>query len=90
MLSNGSQIANATLKSWLALMLGSVAAATLLRRTRSPWCGWLCAIAALLGVLAVIDTVSVSTGGIFASLAFASFVVWLLTASIIIMYRRPL
>ncbi|MGI8825949.1 MAG: hypothetical protein ACR2JC_09940 [Chloroflexota bacterium] len=56
--NDGAQITNATLGVWIAVAVGSVAAATFQHRIRSRWYGWFCTLAAVLGVLAVIDTVS--------------------------------
>jgi len=48
------------------------------------WYGWLCTIAAVLGVLAAIDSVSTFTGGIFANAALAvGVVLWAAMTSIV-------
>ena len=89
LLNDGSQIAGATLGAWLAVAVGSVAVATFLSSSRTRWYAWFCTVVATLGIVSVIDTVSVSTGGVFAMLGFAGFVLWVLTTGIV-MYRRPL
>ena len=88
-LSDGSHIAGATLGVWLAVTIGSVAIVSFLSKNPVRWYGWLCVIVATLGILSVIDTVSISTGGVFAALGFAGFVLWMLITAIV-MYRRPL
>lgn len=88
-LNDGSQIVGATLGAWLAVTIGSVAVATFQSPTRARWYAWFCTVVATLGILSVIDTVSLTTGGIFAMLGFAGFVLWVLITAIV-MYRRPL
>ncbi|MEO5841027.1 MAG: hypothetical protein ABIQ73_21800 [Acidimicrobiales bacterium] len=86
MLNDGSQIARATFGVWIAVALGSVAAATFHHGIRARWYGWFCAAAALLGVLAVIDTVSTGTDGVFAQLAFGiGVIVWLTITSVLML-----
>jgi hypothetical protein len=88
-LNDGAQIAGATLGVWIAVAIGSVAAATFLNRIRPTWYGWLCGIAAVLGALAVVDTVSTSTGGAFAQLAFFfGVIVWVTATSILLLRDR--
>ncbi len=86
-LNDGSQIASATLGVWIAVAVGSVAAATFQHHLRPAWYGWLCILAAALGVLSVVDTVSTSSGGIFADLGFFGGVIVWVTASSILMLR---
>jgi len=82
----GSQIAHAGLGVWIAVAIGSVAAATFQHHIRATWYGWLCTLAAGFGVVAVIDTVSTTTGGLFAQLAFfAGFIEWTITTSILML-----
>jgi hypothetical protein len=89
MLNDGSQIANATVGVWMAVATGSVAVATFQHRIRPIWYGWLCALAAVLGALSVIDTVSTTTGGVFAQLAFlAGFLGWVIASSILMLRER--
>lgn len=84
--NDGSLIAFATIGVWLAVAVGSVAVATFQHRIRARWYGWLSAIGALLGVLAVIETVSTSTGGVFGQLAFlVGFIVWIVATSILML-----
>jgi drug/metabolite transporter (DMT)-like permease len=72
---------------WITVAVGAVAAATFTQRVRVRWYGWFCTIAAVLGVLAVIDTVSTSTGGIFANAALAVGVVpWAAVTSIVMVW----
>jgi hypothetical protein len=85
--NDGSQIANASLGIWLALTIGSVAVSGLGRSTGSSWYRWFSAVAALLGVLSVIDTVTTSDGGVFANVGFAAFVIWILVTSILLLQQ---
>lgn len=86
LINDGIQIANATLGVWIAVAVGSVAAATFQHRIRGLWYGWFCAVAAALGVLAVMDTVSTSTGGIAATAAFVIGVpVWAAITSVLML-----
>ena len=85
MLNDASQIALATLGVWIAVTVGSIAAATFLLGVRARWYGWFCSLAAVLGVLAVIDTVSTGTDGIFAQLAFGFTIIWLLITSVLML-----
>ena len=89
LLSDGANIAGATLGVWLAVTIGSVAIVSFQSKNPSRWYGWLSAVAATLGIFSVIDTVSLTTGGILAMLGFAGFVLWVLITGIV-MYRRPL
>lgn len=67
---------------WITVAVGALAAATCIQRAR--WYGWLCTITAVLGVLAAIDTVSTSAGGIFANAALAvGVVLWVAVTSIV-------
>lgn len=85
-LNDGSLIAHATLGAWLAVTLGAVAVATFQYGIRARWYGWLCTAGALLGVLAVIDTVSTGTNGVFADLAFLfGLIVWMVATSILML-----
>jgi hypothetical protein len=88
-LSNGANIAGATLGAWFAVMFGGLAIVVFQSNRPSRWYGSLVAVVAILGVLSVVDTVSTSTAGIFATLSFAGFVVWMLVTAIV-MLRRPL
>ena len=84
MVNDGSQIASATIGVWAAVAFGAVAAATFLNKVRPAWYGWFTAAAAVLGALSVIDTVSTSSGGIFAFLAFfGGFILFTIVTSIL-------
>ena len=89
LLSDLSHIAGATLGVWLAVAIGSVAIVTFKSKNGARWYGWFSAVSATLGILSVIDTVSISTGGAFAAMGFGGFVLWMLVTAIV-MYRRPL
>jgi hypothetical protein len=85
-LNDGVQIGHATLGVWTAVATGSVAVATFRYRVRSSWYGRLCTLCAVFGVLAVVDAVSISTGGIFANLAFlVGVIVWLAMSSVLML-----
>lgn len=84
-LNDGSLIASSTVGVWMAVAVGGVAAATFQHGLRAAWYGWLCTLVALLGALSVIDTVSTSTGGLFTDLASASFVVWAVVTSVLML-----
>ena len=89
LVSDGSNIAGATLGVWLAVAVGAVSIAAT-RTTNAPrWYAGLSGLVAALGVISVIDTVSTSTGGAFAEAAFGGFILWMLTSAIV-MLRRPL
>lgn len=85
--SDGSQIAGATLGAWMAVAIGSVAVVSF--RKGSKWYAWLSAVVAAIAAVSVIDTVNLSTGGALASLAFMGFLIWMLVSAIV-MVRRPL
>lgn len=87
-INDGSAIARASLGVWIAVALGGVAAATFQYGIRARWYGWLCTIGALLGVLAVIDSVSAGPNGAFADLAFFFVIVWTLATSILMLRDR--
>lgn len=88
-LNDGALVADATLGVWIALATGSVAAATFLDRVHPRWYGWLCLVAATLGVLAVIDTVSTTNGGALAQLAFGvGVIVWTTVSSLLLIRGR--
>lgn len=89
LVSDGSNIAGATLGVWLAVAVGAVCIAVLRTPTAPRWYAGLCGLVAAIGVIAVIDTVSTSTGGAVADAAFGGFIVWV-TTSAIVMLRRPL
>jgi hypothetical protein len=88
LISDGSQIAAATLGAWMALTVGSVAVVAL-RGATARWYSRLTSAAAIAAVVSVVDTVNTSTAGALASLAFVGFVVWMLASSVVMM-RRPL
>lgn len=88
LLSDGANIAGATLGVWLAVTVGAVLVGAV--RAQAPrWYAGLCAIVSLIAVVSIIDTVSVSTGSALAGAAFAGFIVWMLTSAVV-MLRRPL
>lgn len=83
--SDVARISSATLGIWITVAVGAMAAATFIQRVRARWYGWLCTTAAVLGVLAAIDTVSASTGGIFANAPLAvGVVLWVAVTSIVL------
>lgn len=85
-LNDGYQIGHATLGVWTAVATGSVAVATFRYRVRSTWYGRLCTLCAVFGVLAVIDTVSITTSGIFANLGFlVGVIVWIAVSSVLML-----
>lgn len=86
-ISDGSQIAGATMGAWMAVAIGSVAVVSF--RKGSRWYTWLSAVVAAIAAFSVIDTVALSTGGALASLAFMSFIIWMLVSAIV-MVRRSL
>jgi len=86
-LNDAMLIASATLGVWIAVAVGSVAVATFQHHARPAWYGWLSALGALLGALSVIETVSTSTGGIFATGSFAVGVIIWATVSSVFMLR---
>ena len=86
LVNDGSQIASATVGVWAAVALGAISAATFINKVRPAWYGWFTAVAAVLGALSVIDTVSTSTGGIFAFLSFFfGFILWMIITSILML-----
>lgn len=87
--SDGSQIAGATLGAWIAVAIGGVATAVFRNGNPIRWYGPLCVVVVVLGVLSVIDIVSTATGGIFAMLGFMGSIIWMPTSSVI-MVRRSL
>lgn len=88
LLSDGANIAGATLGVWLAVTVGAVGVAAV--RAQAPrWYAGLCGLVALIAVVSIIDTVSVSTGSALAGAAFAGFILWMLTSAVV-MLRRPL
>jgi hypothetical protein len=87
--SDGSNIAAATLGAWLAVTVGAVAIAAL-RSARTPrWYVGLCGVVAVVAVVSVLDTVLTTTGGALAAAAFLGFIIWTLTSAVV-MLRRPL
>ena len=88
LLSDGSQIASATLGAWTALAMGSVAVVAL-RGAAARWYSGLTGVVAIAAVASVVETVNTSTAGALASLAFVGFFFWMLASSIV-MVRRPL
>ena len=89
LISDGSNIAGATLGAWLAVAVGAVTIVAM-KAPRAPrWYAGLSAIVAGLAVISVIDTVTTATGGALASAAFGGFILWMLVSAIV-MLRRPL
>jgi hypothetical protein len=73
----------------VAVMLGSSVIPVLKNNVFPPWHGWLSLLLSAFGVLAVIDVVSTSTGGVFHSVATLGFsVVWVLATSILL-WKSP-
>jgi len=89
LVSDGSNIAGATMGAWLAVTVGAVGIAAVRAQRTPKWYAGLCGLIVLIAVVSVIDTISTSTGGAFAGAAFMGFIIWTLTSAVV-MLRRPL
>lgn len=88
LLSDGGNVAGASLGVWAAVTFGAVAVVVL--RTGGPrWYGILCAVIAGIGLVSIVDTTGAGPDGVLAEVAFTGFIVWTVATSVVLL-RRPL
>ena len=88
LLSDGSNVAGASLGVWLAVAFGAVAVVVL--RTDGPrWYGIGSAVIAGIGLVSIVDATGAGTDGVLGEVAFTGFIVWVVASSIVLL-RRPL
>jgi hypothetical protein len=86
---DGQLLAYASTGVAMTALTGAVAVPTLTHKLRPAWYGWLSAVVAVLGLLALISVVGTSVGAsIFGLIALIGFLVWTLATSALL-YRQP-
>lgn len=88
LLSDGANVAGASLGVWLAVAFGAVAV-VVLRADGPRWYGIGTAVIAAIGLVSIVDTTGAGTDGALAEVAFTGFVLWVLATSVVLL-RRPL
>jgi len=84
-------VAGAAVELLVALFAASAGAAMVRRELAGQWLGWLGLLVALIGVVAGITTYLLANAAVFGVvmvyLTFAAFVLWVATASIVMLVR---